>query len=469
MIDSPSQLVGKPLPPRSASSSARSLGTMPRCAVFLFCLTLLTRAFVVDTFEVPSASMAPTLLGHHRACLCPRCGYPVRVGLHPRDHGEEVANPRWYRWAACPNCGATGLAMHQAPVIAGQRLLVNKTAVLWPPRRWEVIVFHLLGIDLIKRLLGLPGETVAIEDGDLYIDGALCRKTLAEFKTMRIPVFDNNHQPQPMTWAARWEVAPASAGAHPLVGTQLHLDASHRSDAWQEVAYVHFCLDTHKFLPLVDEYSYNGADPRTTTAVHDLMLDCDLEVMAGEGVVVLGITDGQDHLLVEMPVMAKQRSPNELTVRKVDDFSFLALQQHDEKAVLARAGNVSLQPGQRHHVELAFVDRRLTLAIDGAQPFTPLDRPVCGPRPALVRPVALAVGGVKAVVSNIRLFRDVHYTQAGTNSVGGAVVRLGPKQYFVLGDNSPRSEDSRYWPNGGAVPAANLLGLPAVYLQAGWP
>ena len=141
----------------------------------------------------------------------------------------------------------------------------------------------------------------------------------------------------------------------------------------------------------------------------------------------------------------------------------MALRQHDDKAVLARSNEVSLGPGKRYHIEMAFVDRRLTLAIDGVQPFTPVDLPVCGVRPALVRPVALAVRGVKAVVSNVRLFRDVHYTQAGTNGVGGAVVRLGPDQYFVLGDNSPRSEDSRYWPNGGAVPTTNLVGTPALY------
>ena len=82
--------------------------------------------------------------------------------------------------------------------------LVNKTAfAMRQPRRWEIVVFQLFGLDFIKRLLGLPGETVEIRDGDLYIDGRLCRKTLDEFKTMRIPVFDNNHQPEPMTWAAR--------------------------------------------------------------------------------------------------------------------------------------------------------------------------------------------------------------------------------------------------------------------------
>jgi signal peptidase I len=465
-VDQVPQLSALPLPQRSAPSFARSIGTAIRCTVFLFCLLLLTRAFVVDSYQVPTGSMAPTLPGHHRACVCPRCGYTVRVGLHPLDHGDKPAAPRWYSRAACPNCGATGLALHQVPIVGGQRLVVNKAAALVrSPERWEIIVFRLLGIDLIKRLLGLPGETVEIRDGDLYVDGALCRKTLAEFKAMRILVFDNNYQPHPMTWAARWEVAPAPTGPHPLTGTELHLDASQGADAWQEVAYRHFCLDTHKLLPLVDEYGYNGADPRATTPVHDMMLECDVEVTAGAGVVVFGITDGHDHLLVQIPVTAgeEQKSSAALTLRKVDSFSLLALRQHDDKAVLARSNEVSLRPGKRYHIEVAFVDRRLTLAIDGVQPFAPVDLPECGQRPQLVRPVALAVRGVKALVSNVRLFRDVHYTQAGNNGVGGAVVRLGPDQYFVLGDNSPRSEDSRYWPNGGAVPVANLVGMPAFY------
>jgi signal peptidase I len=432
----------------------------------LVCLVSLARAFIVDSYEVPTSSMAPTLVGHHRAAPCPRCGALVRVGLHPLDHGEEATNPRFYHRAVCPNCGAGGLGLHHAPVIAGQRLLVNKAAfAVRSPQRWEVIVFHLFGIDLIKRLIGLPGETVAIHDGDIYIDGVLCRKTLDECRAMRVLVFDNNHQPQPMTWATRWEVAPAPSGPHPLVGTELHLDASRQTDDWQEVAYRHFCLDTHKFLNIADEYGYNGADPRAVTPVHDTMLECEVQVTAGGGVVVLGVTDGLDFLLVELPA----GSAGEAVVRQADSFGLPAFRKRDGQPILARSNEVSLHVGKRYHIEIAFVDRRLSVAIDGKEPFGPVDRPPCGARPALVRPVALAVRGVKAVVSNVRLYRDVHYTQAGTNGVGGAVVRLGPRQYFVLGDNSPRSEDSRFWPDGGAVDAGCLIGAPALYLRLGGP
>jgi type IV secretory pathway protease TraF len=57
-----------------------------------------------------------------------------------------------------------------------------------------------------------------------------------------------------------------------------------------------------------------------------------------------------------------------------------------------------------------------------------------------------------------RLYRDVHYGQQGKNAVRGNSVRLGVDQYFVLGDNSPNSSDSRYWPDEGRVPAQSLVG-----------
>ena len=43
-------------------------------------------------------------------------------------------------------------------------------------------------------------------------------------------------------------------------------------------------------------------------------------------------------------------------------------------------------------------------------------------------------------------------------------IRLGARQYFVLGDNSPSSDDSRFWADLAGrpllVPEANFLGKP---------
>jgi signal peptidase I len=442
-----------------AKTSALVSRRILRPAILAVCLALFFRAFLIDIYQVPTGSMAPALLGHHRACICPRCGFPVQVCLHERDDGADEARERWYRDAFCPNCGATALGLNQSPFVAGERLLVDRSAyAVRAPRRWEIVVFHLFGLDFIKRVLGVPGETVEIRGGDLYVDGALCRKTLAEFKAMRILVFDNDYQPQPMTWAPRWESAPYRPDFSVLDGTALHLDAMQGPDSWQLAAYRHFCLDSHKWLPISDEYCYNGAQPCRTVPVHDVMLECDVDIQAGQGILVFGITDGKDHMVAKIPVL-DARSPVSsptASLHSVSSFSLPALEKM-EPAIVEQAG-VSLRPGKRYHVEWAFVDRRVMLVIDGVPVFEMVDMPECEARAPLVRPVMIGARGVEATCTHLRLWRDVHYTQDGKNGVAGEVVRLGPDQYFVLGDNSPRSEDSRFWPDGGKVPGSSLVG-----------
>lgn len=57
----------------------------------------------------------------------------------------------------------------------GQYVIINKIVYrLGSPQRGDIIVFHHPrnpGRDLIKRIIGLPGETVQIRDGKVYADG----------------------------------------------------------------------------------------------------------------------------------------------------------------------------------------------------------------------------------------------------------------------------------------------------------
>jgi signal peptidase I len=57
----------------------------------------------------------------------------------------------------------------------GQYLIINKLVYkLHPPQRGDIVVFHHPrnpGHDLVKRVIGLPGETVEVRQGQVYIDG----------------------------------------------------------------------------------------------------------------------------------------------------------------------------------------------------------------------------------------------------------------------------------------------------------
>lgn len=57
-------------------------------------------------------------------------------------------------------------------------LLINKFEYAFnSPERYDIIVFETSGINTsdtyVKRVIGLPGETVLIENGKVYIDGRL--------------------------------------------------------------------------------------------------------------------------------------------------------------------------------------------------------------------------------------------------------------------------------------------------------
>ena len=63
----------------------------------------------------------------------------------------------------------------QPTLYESQRLILEKVSYyLHPPQRGDIVVFYLenLGPEpLIKRVIGLPGEAIAIRDGHVLIDG----------------------------------------------------------------------------------------------------------------------------------------------------------------------------------------------------------------------------------------------------------------------------------------------------------
>lgn len=148
--------------------------------VIALILAFIFRAFVVEAFVIPTGSMAPTLYGAHGTIICEDCGTEFAYGLRDLDDHRRTTAVTASHKAICPNCNHPNTHLKtndfsQNPE-TGDRILVLK----WPydiggsaldPARWDVVVFKDPAdgkTNFIKRLIGQPNEVLTILDGDVY-------------------------------------------------------------------------------------------------------------------------------------------------------------------------------------------------------------------------------------------------------------------------------------------------------------
>jgi signal peptidase I len=467
--------VALPADPQPATPKPHALHASPyrilaNLTIVFICCFLFVRVFAVEPFGVPTGSMAPALIGNHREGPCPRCGYPIRIGA-PSGGGNPADQ---YSHVACPNCGKR-VSLVDAQDINGDRLLVDKNVFsLRQPRRWEMAVFHCPDTDpkeyrkpYVKRVVGLPGESLLIVDGDVFANGVLLRKTLAELRETRVLVFDMAFAPSG-GWGQRWLVDPPendrrlpagsglpalSADSDVVDGGILTLDAS-KPQSTLGVTYRHWNLDEKREDTIRAWSSYDGV-PRSfgqLPAVHNFSFECEIEVAEAfnEATFACRLFDGADAVNAEVSVGPKANGR--------------VILGHDGKEPLGSQRGVSLEVGHTYRVEFSFVNRRVILAIDGKVVLSPFDLPLAAEKRGEVsRPLQLGVRGCKLVIRDLKIYRDTHYTQFGEHGTQHPA-EMRPNEYFMLGDNSGNSQDARKWPTPG-VPEGEFIGKPFLIHQ----
>ncbi len=495
-------------PPASGSPPAPHRSAVKETLVSIviaFALAFVFRAFVIEAFVIPTGSMAPTLMGAHMRFTAPTTGYSWAVAPWNYIGGQQQNPPEPIQGARSPVIANDPMSWEvlerrNIPRRSGDRILVFKYLyAIYNPSRWDVVVFKAPTqpqTNYIKRLIGLPGEWLALVDGDVFVrkplpgesgpPGAdswdrpgwtIARKPERIQRVAWQPVFDSRYTPIPprgsrgdfrTAWrpeAAGWSVDAGAeytfAGGNGAAG--LRWDSAVR--------------------PINDRYPYNQVSPEQSPPavfpVSDVRMRC-------------GITPAADGLIVTAILQARR---HDFRARIAGSRATLAMRpqrdgQGDEEdwRVIGEGAAPALEAGRVTNVEFWHADQALELWVDG-RPVTraeygwsPAERLRFSTRvttadaiealddrgvnllvnaDAYTRPVVRwefsgANGATPAFTLHaVGLDRDLSYQPAsyrpprGIGPAAGthpaSTLDLGPDHFFVCGDNSPQSEDGRLW------------------------
>jgi hypothetical protein len=285
----------------------------------------------------------------------------------------------------------------------------------------------------VKRVVASPGESLEVRGGELFIDGRIVRKSLAQFRAMAVPVYDDRFRPRDSSLPARWRDDTrrwARSGESYHYAGDLQPSSQLRSEpqfAW--LTNYHWRCSSlpglrTKETPVLDDYGYNLGPSRQLNFVTDLALSCRVKT-DGEGCLAIALDDGRYNWQIR------------LWPRRGE----LALGRNGEKFV---GGDFTRRNDEAWLLEAAICDGRILAAIDGLEVLAhEYDVPLSGLRPSS-QPFALGAAGLAVEASDLIVTRDIYYLPPpgrGNWKIGP----LGDDQYVLLGDNTAVSQDSRSW------------------------
>ena len=430
-------------------TTAESITNTFEWIITAFILAFVFRAFVLEAFRIPTGSMADTLMGDHFNIRCIQCGYGYEYNFNPyiQKYYKTAVGGGFYKLIPpprCPSCGYYEKPDMVVPKANGDRILVFKSLYQFvEPKRWDVIVFkNPTGPkeNYIKRLIGKPGETVEIVDGDIYIDEKLVRKPPKVQEEMWMPIYNNNFQPiQPLdgrfnghSWhqpftndsTSEWQFDPSRPVEFNLKAKPGKINI--------------MVYDTQKGNDLRASYAYD--DPRFYKLLpfcSDLMMKLNAKRTESQGIIGIGFTKYQTLY------KAWFDSTGLMVIEKVDSTG--------QTIELARKQVSPIQQNKDFFIQFSDADHLLVLKIDKQELTYDMGtgKDDAGLRLGDIEPKAIIFGSGYLTISNVELYRDIHYISTRLESVlragEGNPFTLGEDEYFAMGDNSPDSADSRVW------------------------
>lgn len=456
-------------------------------------LAFLFRTFVGEAFIIPTGSMAPTLQGNHKDVTCAECGYPYQASASSENedlHQREVVSA-----STCPLCRYTmelnidyesarkkmnvardvdlGEDETQAAVdrnhdsFSGDRILVSKFSYdLTDPARWDVIVFKYPNNakqNYIKRLIGLPGETVRVRHGDVHIQSPqekgfqIARKPPQKIKAMLQLVHDTHFRSPQLAaagWPSRWQPGRANgADGWRSLDDDDKLALPNASDGESWLRYRHFITPGEDWFNVLsgdksvipqpgptggqlitDFYAYNAGTtlndyrnrdgsplpPPSVLGNHwvgDLALEADVTVEGTSGELLLELVEGGARFQCRIDA-----ATGEAKLSILDDqrrFGGGADGTTNTSAGTTPKGTTAFRGGRQHHVRFTNVDDELRLWVDEAlvtfDQATTYDSPAnCRPRWSPddlgdLAPVGIGTSGAAAKIERLKVLRDVYY------------------------------------------------------------
>jgi signal peptidase I len=356
------------------------------------------------------------------------------------------------------------------------------------PARFDEVVLQRPGEDapIVKRVVGLEGESVAIRHGDLLIDNARLGPAVA--RPAPILVFDGTRQ---------------EVGEHFRMGSSQSNPWTRADDVWtvdaravpqNADAGLMFWTD-----PLRDSYFRpGGTRVEGEIEVNDARVGCEFRADDESGRVRLELLEQGDTFEAQISWSAnggdgksagsidgdgdgkrstsasigdgkRSASASGAPHKPVPAEARLVRRNRDPEQVIART-EVELVPGRWHRLRFANIDNALTLDFDGhaallqatykENVFHATDAAKEGK--SYGDRVRLGGEGARISFRSIQIWRDLYYTARGRFAVE-APIDLNPDQCFVLGDNSAASRDSREW---GPVRLSEIVGRPFAVV---WP